>query len=102
MEEGDVLKEEMLSTVEGPVAGGSGLRLETSALVEEVQGVRLGIIGELQALISAVKELTKVIEDGFAELKRANHLQRLVNKDRIEKIRKQNWRNYERTVRREL
>ena len=51
--------------------------------------------------MSAVKELTEVVREGFREIKEANRLQRIINMDLIEKIRNRNWRNYERMARRE-
>ena len=88
LEEGKVPEEEMLRTMEGPVSRELRARSETLAPVEEVQDARLGTSGELQALISTVKKLTKVVMNGFKELRSANHLQRLVNEDRIERIRR--------------
>ena len=47
-----------------------GPRLEEGEVPEEeIWGVRLGTSGKLQALISAVKELTKVVKNGFEELR---------------------------------
>ena len=99
LKEGEV-PEETMETVEGLVTGGSGARLETLAPVEEVQEARLGTCDKVQALISAVRELTEVVKNGFEELRKANHLQRLVNEDRIERIKKRNWRSYEKLARR--
>ena len=99
-EEGEVPEAETMATEE-PVAGGSGMQREEEVPVEKAVEPRMGTSGEVQELVSAVKELTEVVREGFKELKEANRLQRIVNLDLIEKIRNRNWRNYERMARRE-
>ena len=68
-------------------------------LVEEVSEARLETSSEVQPLLEAIRELTEVVRNSFKELKEVNCLQRLVNEE-IEKIKKRNWKNYEKTVRR--
>ena len=100
-EEGEVLEETLAPEV--PVAGGSGMRLESSrGVLDEREGrLRMGTSGEVQDLVSAVRELTEVVREGFKEIREANRLQRLVNEDLVERIRNRNWRKYERMARRE-
>ena len=89
---------------EVPVAEGSGTwREETGkeAPAGRRREPRMGTSGEVQELVSAVKELTEVVRKGFREIKEANRLQRIINMDLIDKIRNRNWRNYERMARRE-
>ena len=90
---------EVQRIAEVPVAGGSGTRRESPA--ERRREPRMGTSGEVQEIVSAVKELTEVVREGFKELKEANRLQRIINLDLIEKIKNRNWRNYERMARRE-
>ena len=90
---------EVPGIAEVPVAGGSGTREEAPA--ERGREPRMGTSGEVQELVSAVKELTEVVREGFREIKEANRLQRIINMDLIDKIRNRNWRNYERMARRE-
>ena len=97
-EESEVPEAEKMAT-EVPVAEGSGTRRE--APVGRRREPRMGTSGEVQGLVSVVKELTEVVREGFREIKEANRLQRIINMDLIEKIRNRNWRNYERMARRE-
>ena len=90
---------EVPGITEVPVAGGSGTREEAPA--ERRRELRMGTSGEVQELVSAVKEFTEVVREGFREIKEANRLQRIINMDLIDKIRNRNWRNYERMARRE-
>ena len=90
---------EVQRIAEVPVAGGSGTRREDP--VERRREPRMGTSSEVQEIVSAVKELTEVVREGFKELKEANRLQRIINLNTIEKIRNRNWRNYERMARRE-
>ena len=87
-----------------PVAGGSGMRREEAGKETRAgrkRELRMGTSGKVQELVSAVKELTEVVREGFKEIKEANRLQRIINMDLIDKIRNRNWRNYERMARRE-
>ena len=65
-EEGEVPEAETMAT-EVPVARGSGTRREAPA--ERRREPRMGTSGEVQELVSAVKELTEVVREGFKELK---------------------------------
>ena len=78
-------------------------RMEESEVspVEEVPQARMDSGSEVGELVSAIRELTEVVREGFREVREANRLQRLVNEDILEKIRNKNWRNYERMARRE-
>jgi hypothetical protein len=98
----EVPEEETMAT-EVPVAEGLGVRLKTPEGAPTVRPVGSGVetSSEVPDLISAVRELTEVVREGFRELREANHLQRLVNEDLTEKIRNRNWRKYERMARRE-
>jgi hypothetical protein len=97
-----VPEEETMAT-EVPMAESLGVKLKTSEEAPTVRPDGSGVetSSEVPDLISAVRELTKVVREGFRELREANHLQRLVNEDLIEKIRTRNWRKYERMARRE-
>ena len=117
-EEGEVPQQEPAGATK-PVASGSGARKETSGeeapvarsearletsvepQVEETTSARIEGKSEVEDLVSAVRELTEVVREGFKEIREANHLQRLVNEDILEKIRNKNWRKYERMARRE-
>ena len=98
-EEGKVPQQEPVGATE-PVASGSGARKETSgeeapdardsearletSVEPQVEGTtpaRLEGKSEVGDLVSAVRELTEVVREGFKEIREANRLQRLVNED---------------------
>jgi hypothetical protein len=100
--EAEVPEEETIAT-EVPMAESSGAKLPTSEKAPLVRPDGSGVetSNEVPDLISAVRELTEVVREGFREIREANCLQRLVNEDLIERIRNRNWQKYERMARRE-